>query len=156
MTKLRRGSKDICRRLKNLASYSDVRSKHACVIVNRKTGKIVADGFNYHYHKSLTTSNNSEWVKEGNWSMHAEEAAYRKFLKYLKRNKVKSTDNFDLIVIRIRLNGESGFKNSRPCCKCQTKLKKLLNKSIIDKVYYSTDSESDDLNDVIIEEVHLH
>ena len=56
-------------RLSQLAKLSDVRCKHACAIIHHRSGEIVAEGFNYNYHKR---HRNRPWTKEGKWTMHEE------------------------------------------------------------------------------------
>ena len=138
----------IIEKLKSLANTSDVRCRHACIIINRRSGEIVAEGHNYHYHKKPR----GPWKKAGKWSMHAEEAAYRNFFKNFRRHQHRRDDVFDLIVVRRDPSGCPGYKNSKPCHKCYSKLKKLKEKDVISRVYYSIDSESDDLCDSIVEE----
>ena len=132
----------------SLAKASDVRCNHACIIFNRRTGEIIAEGHNYHYHKKCVGT----WTKVGSWSMHAEEDAYRKFLKIYKRYKHRPNDIFDLIVVRKEPNGKPGYKMSKPCSKCKSKLQKLKKKSLLGKIYHSIDSSSDELSDSIVED----
>ena len=84
--------------------------------------------------------------------MHAEEAVYRKFLKIHKKCKHRPNDLFDLIVVRKYSGGEPGYMNSKPCEKCHAKLAKLKKKKIINKVYYSIESKTDELSNSIVEE----
>lgn len=132
----------------DLAESSDVRCNHAAIIINRRSGEIISEGHNYHYHKKSS----GPWKKKGSWSMHAEEAAYRKFLKIHKKCKHRPNDLFDLIVVRKYSNGEPGYMNSKPCEKCHAKLAKLKKKKIINKVYYSIESKTDELSNSIVEE----
>ena len=35
----------------DLAESSDVRCNHAAIIINRRSGEIISEGHNYHFHK---------------------------------------------------------------------------------------------------------
>ena len=71
----------IVRRLATISKQSDVRCQHACAMVNYRSGEIVAEGVNYHFHKKQT----KPWIRtKRKATMHAEEVVWIKFLKSRK------------------------------------------------------------------------
>ena len=86
--------KTVIEKLTNLAKKSDVRSQHAAAILNNK-GEIIVSATNYHLHKPY---NGKIWKPEGNYTIHAEEAAYIKFIqKY--NHLIKGGNSFILIYL---------------------------------------------------------
>lgn len=121
----------VIQELTNLAKKSDVRSQHAAAILNNK-GEIIVSATNYHLHKPY---HGKIWKPEGEYTVHAEEAAYIKFIqKY--HHLIKGGKSFILIVIRIQRGGTNCL-HSKPCKKCTQKINKLIKKKVISKVYYS-------------------
>lgn len=129
-------SDTVIRQLTQAARESDVRSQHAAAILD-KSGKIMAMASNYHFHKPINKSN---WLPEGDYTMHAEEAVYQKFMRQyphlIKLAKLKKNIAYILVVIRIQRGGEHCI-HSKPCKKCTQKINKLIKLNIINRVYYS-------------------
>lgn len=121
----------VIQKLTNLAKKSDVRSQHAAAILNSK-GEIIVSASNYHLHKPYM---GPIWKPDGEYTIHAEEAAYMKFIqKY--RHLIKGGKSYTMVVIRIQRGGENCL-HSKPCKKCTQKINKLIKKKVISKVYYS-------------------
>ena len=114
-------SDTVIRQLTQAARESDVRSQHAAAILDKPINK-------------------SNWVPEGDYTMHAEEAVYQKFMRQyphlIKLAKLKKNIAYILVVIRIQRGGEHCI-HSKPCKKCTQKINKLIKLNIINRVYYS-------------------
>jgi deoxycytidylate deaminase len=84
--------------------------KHGCVIIGKKSGRIISTGYNF-------------------GTVHAEENAI------LKVKDPKVLKNCILLVVRInsKFPFEKDTKLSKPCCKCQ----KIINASRVGELYYS-------------------
>ena len=121
----------VIQELTDLAKKSDVRSQHAAAILNQK-GKILVSASNYHLHKPYR---GNVWKPEGEYTIHAEEAAYMKFIQKYS-HLIKGGNSFILVVIRIQRGGDTCL-HSKPCKKCTQKINKLIKKKVISKVYYS-------------------
>jgi len=105
-----------------MATKSQMNHQHGCVIVHR--GKIIATGYN----KPLRPG----------YSIHAEADAISKAKKILPATEMK---NCKLYVVRIG-NDQMPLKYSRPCNNCC----KIIAKSKIGKVFYSTSYDFTDSN----------
>ena len=103
------------------AYQSPMYHKHGAVIVHR--GKIIASGYNY-----LMPN------KTYDYSIHAEVAAIKNFLKNNKNTSI--LEECDLYVVRIGKKS-MGFptKMSKPCKNCS----KSINKYGLRSVYWTTD-----------------
>jgi deoxycytidylate deaminase len=106
----------------NAASHSNIHNhRHGCVIVNRRTSEIVAEGFN-HYSEHLHHL----------FSIHAEVDALLKIKRYPKH----LVHELDLYVVRIGTDRMGNpLKYSKPCTSCT----QAIMKTGIRKVYFSTD-----------------
>lgn len=109
------------RKCVRLAERSSLTHKHGCVIVDKKTGDIISQGFNCNMHNHMNVT-----------SLHAEIAAIRNAKKNLL-----ITNDCDMYIVRIG-KGNGNFRYSKPCSHCrfiiqtQTKIK---------HVYYSINSD---------------
>jgi deoxycytidylate deaminase len=113
------------RKAAQCAARSNMVQRHGCVIVDRVSGYVVANGYNK---KTAMFSTND---KEAKYSVHAEIDALSKL------RKTTDVANLEMYVVRIgssSLCDGSPFKLSMPCCSCSQVIKKIS----IRKVYYST------------------
>ena len=109
-----------------IAGKSPMNHQHGCVIVHK--GKVIATGYNKH-------------LKPG-YSIHAEADAIMKAKKMLPATEMK---NCKLYVVRIG-NDQMPLKYSRPCPSCC----KIIAKSKIGKVFYSTSYDFTDSSKVCV------
>lgn len=95
--------------------------RHGTIIVNRKSGEIVSEGFN-HYSESFCHT----------YSVHSEVSALQKIKKYPKH----LIENLDMYIVRIGTD-KSGrpLKFSKPCTNCAQAIIRFG----IRNVFYSTD-----------------
>ena len=113
------------------AKNSDMRCKHACIVVDKK-GNIITSRSN----KSLSVSNNiltsKDFDKSTKVSRHAEENA-------LRNTDPKKLKDATLYVIRLNINDNTKpFLNSKPCCKCTKIIHSCMRKYGLKKVFYSS------------------
>lgn len=94
--------------------------RHGAIAVNRKTGEIVAEGFN-HYTNFLTKT----------YTCHSEIDVINKIKKKYSKDRIQM---LDLYVVRIG-STEMIRKHSKPCYDCTN----AILKSGIKRVYFSTD-----------------
>jgi tRNA(Arg) A34 adenosine deaminase TadA len=102
---------DMCDTLKKMAQNSDIKFKHAAMLI--KNNIVYASGFNQTYTNFST--------------IHAEISV---FTNYPKRNG----SGLDILVIRV--NKKMELRNSRPCNSCIVTLGKIG----IRKIFYSNDA----------------
>lgn len=105
-----------------VATYSNSKNhRHGCVIVNRRTNQIVAEGFNHYSEHMMHT-----------YTCHSEVDALLKIKKYPKH----LIHELDLYVVRIGTDRMgTPLKYSKPCVSCS----QAIMKAGIRKVYFSTD-----------------
>ena len=105
-----------------VATYSNTRNhRHGCVIVNRRTEQIIAEGYNHFSEHMMHT-----------FSCHSEVDALMKIRKYPKH----LVHELDLYVVRIGTDRMGNpLKYSKPCIGCT----QAILKAGIRKVYFSTD-----------------
>lgn len=103
-----------------------VNYRHGCIIINRKTGEILASGCNHYTNKI----NNY-------FTCHSEIDALQK-VRWIPKCERK---NLDLYVVRIGQNNDS-LKFSKPCSGCAEAIMKFG----IRKIFYSTDENYTTIN----------
>lgn len=109
-----------------IATFSNIyHHRHGAIIVNRRTGEIISEGFN---HSCSYLSNV--------FSFHAEIDALSKIKKYPR------PQDLDLYVVRIG-NGVN-LKYSKPCLGCT----EAIIKAGIRRVYFSTDGNRHESNNL--------
>lgn len=100
-----------------LAERSSLTHKHGCVIVDKKTGEIISQGFNCNMKNHMHVT-----------SLHAEIAAIRNAKKHL----VKGGNECDMYIVRI--GKDCSFRYSKPCSHCSYVIQ---TQTRIKHVYYS-------------------
>lgn len=103
-----------------LAARSALQHKHGSIVVDRRTGRVIASGYNRATH-------------------HAECDAIRRM-----RNKRSSSPVVDLYVVRLRTwkrdRSDAWMGYSRPCARCESLIRSVAR---IRNVYYSLDLRYD-------------
>ena len=106
-----------------LAERSLLNQKHGCVIVHKKTGDIISQGYNCNLKNHMTVS-----------SLHAEIAA----ICNAKKNVINAID-CDMYIVRIGKNGTGTLRYSKPCPRCSFVIQ---TQTRIKHVYYSVNEMS--------------
>jgi pyrimidine deaminase RibD-like protein len=106
-----------------LAEKSLLNQKHGCVIVDKKTGVIISQGYNSNLKNHTNVS-----------SLHAEIAAICK----AKKNVINAIE-CDMYIVRIGKNGPGNLRYSKPCPHCSFVIQ---TQTRIRHVYYSINDMS--------------
>jgi deoxycytidylate deaminase len=114
----------------NIAQRSDMRTKHGCVIIDKK-GTIISSAYN----KTLNLSTNKfkKYDRNNKISRHAEENA----LWNVDKRKLYGAR---LYVVRSGgcLKTDHFYMNSKPCKKCTYIIEECMKKFGLKVVYYSS------------------
>ena len=106
-----------------LAERSALNQKHGCVIVDKKTGDIVSQGYNCNLKNHTRVS-----------SLHAEIAAICNAKKH-----VINGNECDMYIVRLGKNGNGNLRYSKPCPRCSFVIQ---TQTRIRHVYYSVNDTS--------------
>ena len=107
----------------NIALKSNLRSKHGCIIVDKK-GNIISQAFN----SAVVFQTNIKYVKSNVMSFHAEESA----LKNVDKTKLNGSSLYV-----VRNIGDGCFSCSKPCQKCENLIHSCMKKFKLKYVFYS-------------------
>jgi len=115
------------------AKKSDMRSKHAAIIINK--GRIISTGHNQTYHSIKRYISNNKTSRP--LSRHAEEDALRR----VDRRNLKGAT---LYVIRFGMHHHNQpFMNSKPCKRCMASIHKMMREDGLRRIFYSIDTDED-------------
>ena len=118
--------KEILNLAYSIALKSDMRSKHACIIIGNK-GDIISSAYN----KTIPVCKEFLCDKyEHRYSIHAEESAIR-------NTNYRKLSGATMYIIRINLVDSNSLMNSKPCKKCTYIINACIRKYGLKKVYYS-------------------
>ena len=120
----------------NIALKSNLRSKHGCIIVDKK-GNIISKAFN----SAVVFQTNIKYVKSNVMSFHAEENA----LKNVDKTKLNGSSLYV-----VRNIGDGCFSCSKPCQKCENIIHSCMQRFKLKYVFYSVSSNSSEICDVKI------
>lgn len=116
----------------NIAEKSDMRSKHGCVIVDKK-GNIISAACNNAINLSVKSDLDKTFRKGNKISRHAEENA-------LRMVDPKKLHGAKLYVVRWGIKPHNPlFMNSKPCARCTAIIEACMKKFGLKTVFYSSE-----------------
>lgn len=118
---------DIINILVTHAKKSDMRDKHAAILMNK--GRVIGAGHNQP-HNSIKRYIKKE--KSLPLSRHAEEDVFR---------SVNHRDLRGATLYVIRWSADKNFMNSRPCKRCSASIQKMMRKNGLRRIFYSITSD---------------
>ena len=132
-TRIHRNDNEIMHVALDIAQKSDMRSKHGCVIIDKK-GNIISSACNKTLNLPRTSLfNKKDFDKNTKISRHAEENA-------LRNVDPRKLSGARLYVVRSGMNPSNPlFMNSKPCKRCTAIIEACMKKFGLKIVYYSSE-----------------
>jgi deoxycytidylate deaminase len=132
MKDIHKNDNEIMLHAANIAIKSDMRSKHGCVIVDKK-GNIISAAHNSAINITDKSTLDKTYKKGNKISRHAEENA-------LRMVDPKKLDGAKLYVVRSGIKPNNPlFMNSKPCARCTAIINACMKKFGLKVVYYSSE-----------------